>query len=297
MISIVGFLVYDVVMLKENFCVYVCPYSRIQSVLYDDDTVMAVYDEYRGGKIYSDDKEKQYTKQADLQAVEPNAECTACESCVTVCPTHIDIRQGLQLECINCLECVDACTTVMGKLGKESLVRWSSDREVVYRKGKTQYFRPKILGYIAVLVIVSIMLGVMGSKKEHMLLNVNKENRLYDLTRIDKDTVKVDNAYIFLLQNTLNEDHQYYFDVIPPKGMEGKIKIGKPTEPFKVRPGVKKKKIVILYTDEMLVDDATKDTVIPITIRAYALDDKENITVDRQSTFTFPRSDILKSAK
>jgi len=297
MLIIVGFLVYDVVMLKENFCVYVCPYSRIQSVLYDNDTVMAIYDEHRGGKIYSDDKAKMYTKQKDLQMVEPNAECTACESCVTVCPTHIDIRQGLQLECINCLECVDACTTVMGKLGKESLVRWSSDREVLYRDGKTRYFRPKILGYIAVLVIVSILLGVMGSKKEHMLLNVNKENRLYDLTRINTDTVKVDNAYIFLLQNTLNEDHTYYFDIIAPAGMEGKIKIAKPTEPFKARPGVKKKQIVLLYTNDVLVEDATKDTVIPITIRAYAVDDKENIVVERQSTFTFPRYDILQSVK
>ncbi|MDX1294674.1 MAG: cytochrome c oxidase accessory protein CcoG [Sulfurimonadaceae bacterium] len=293
----VAFLVYDVVMLKENFCVYVCPYSRIQSVLYDDDTVMAIYDEYRGGKIYGDNKEKMYTKQKDLQAVEPNAECTACESCVTVCPTHIDIRQGLQLECINCLECVDACTSVMGKLGKESLVRWSSDREVLYRNGKTQYFRPKILGYLAVLAIVAVLLGVMGSKKEHMLLNINKENRLYDMERVDADTIKVDNSYIFLLQNTLNEDHMYYFDVIPPKGMEGKIKIAKPSEPFKARPGVKKKKIVILYTDEVLVKDSTKDSIIPITIRAYALDDKENIVVERKSTFTFPRYDVLQAVK
>ena len=297
MLIIVGFLLYDVVMLKENFCVYVCPYSRIQSVLYDDDTVMAIYDEHRGGVIYNNDKEKMYTKQKDLQAVEPNAECTACESCVTVCPTHIDIRQGLQLECINCLECVDACTTVMGKLGKESLVRWSSEREVINREGKTRYFRPKILGYIAVIIIVSILLGVMGSKKEHMLLNINKENRLYDLTRMEDGNVKVDNAYIFLLQNTQNVDHKYYFDVIAPAGMEGKIKIAKPKEAFRASPGVKKKKIVILYTDEVLVKDATKDTVIPITIRAYAIDDKENIIVDRKSTFTFPRYDVYEAAK
>jgi cytochrome c oxidase accessory protein FixG len=297
MLIIVGFLLYDVVMLKENFCVYVCPYSRIQSVLYDDDTVMAIYDEHRGGVIYNNDKEKMYTKQKDLQAVEPNAECTACESCVTVCPTHIDIRQGLQLECINCLECVDACTTVMGKLGKESLVRWSSEREVINREGKTRYFRPKILGYIAVIIIVSILLGVMGSKKEHMLLNINKENRLYDLTRMEDGNVKVDNAYIFLLQNTQNVEHKYYFDIIAPAGMEGKIKIAKPKEAFRASPGVKKKKIVILYTDEVLVKDSTKDTVIPITIRAYAIDDKENIVVDRKSTFTFPRYDVYEAAK
>jgi cytochrome c oxidase accessory protein FixG len=291
------FLVADVVFIKETWCVYVCPYSRIQSVLYDDDTVIAIYDPHRGGVIYNEDKEKMYTKQKDLLAVEPQAECTTCESCVTVCPTHIDIRQGLQLECINCLECVDACTTVMGKLGKESLVRWSSEKEVLHQKGKTHYFRPKILGYIGVLAIITVVLAMMGSKKEHMLLNINKETRLYATERLADDKVRVENAYVFLLQNTLKEDHKYYFDVIAPKGMEGKIKIAKPSKPFTARPGVKKKKVVVLYTDDLLVEDPRKDTVIPITIRAYALDNKEEIVVDRASTFTFPRFDILQNAK
>jgi cytochrome c oxidase accessory protein FixG len=293
----VAFLVYDVVMLKEDFCIYVCPYSRVQSVLYDDDTVMAIYNPHRGGEIYNEEKEKLFTKQKDLQVVTPAAECTTCESCVTVCPTHIDIRKGLQLECINCLECVDACVTVMGKLGKESLVTWSSEKEILFQKGKTNYFRPKILGYIAILVIISVILGMMGSTKEYMLLNINKEEgRLYSTERIDANTVHVENAYVFLLQNTLNEPHNYYFDVIAPAGMEGKIKIKKPTEPFVANPDKKKKKVVILYTDEILVNDERQDTVIPITIRAYAIDDKEKVTVDRQSTFVFPRIDVVNKA-
>lgn len=292
-LGIVAFLVYDVIFLQENFCVYVCPYSRIQSVLYDDDTVMAIYNPNRGGEIYNDKKEKMFTKQKDLLSVNTNAECTTCESCVTVCPTHIDIRQGLQLECINCLECVDACTEVMGKLGKPSLVEWSSEKETLYMKGKTHYFRPKIIGYIAILVIVSIVLVMMGSKKEYMLLNVNKENRLYSIHK-EESSVRVDNAYTFLLQNTLNEDHEYYFEVIAPKGMEGKIKIGSPEKPFKVKPGIVKKKVVVLYTNDMLVNDDRKDTVIPITIKAYAMDDKEKVMVLRESTFTFPRADMLK---
>jgi cytochrome c oxidase accessory protein FixG len=291
---IVGFLVYDIIFLQENFCVYVCPYSRIQSVLYDDDTVMAVYNPNRGGEIYNDKKEKMFTKQKDLLAVNTNAECTTCESCVTVCPTHIDIRKGLQLECINCLECVDACTEVMGKLGKPSLVEWSSEKETLYMKGKTHYLRPKIIGYMAILVIVSIILVMMGSKKEYMLLNINKENRLYSIHKMDDGKVRVDNAYTFLLQNTLNENHDYYFDIVAPQGMEGKIKIGNPTEPFQVKPGVVKKKVVVLYTDENLVNDDRKDTVIPITIKAYATDAKDKVTVIRQSTFTFPRADMLK---
>ncbi|MFA6193014.1 MAG: cytochrome c oxidase accessory protein CcoG [Sulfurimonas sp.] len=291
------FLVYDIIFLQENYCVYVCPYSRVQSVLYDEHTVMALYNTHRGGNIYDEHKEKQFTKQKDLQAFEPNAECTACESCVTVCPTHIDIRKGLQLECINCLECVDACTTVMGKLGKESLVTWSSDYEIIDQKGKTNYFRPKVLAYIIILIGITIMMGVMGSEKEHMLLNINKENRLYSVEREANNTVRVDNAYEFLLQNTENEDLQYFFEVIPPKGMEGKIIITKPTETFTAVPGIKKKKIVVLSTNEMLVDDERQDTVIPITIRAYAIGHEEKIVVFRKSTFTFPRADIIKAAK
>ena len=293
---IVAFLVYDVVVLKENFCVYVCPYSRIQSVLYDDDTIMAVYDMHRGGDIYDEHKEKQFTKQKELQAFAPEAECTTCESCVTVCPTHIDIRKGLQLECINCLECVDACTQVMGNLGKPSLVQWSSDREIVNQEGKTRYFRPKVIGYAAVLIIISFILGMMGSTKEHMLLNINKENRNYSIHTVSADKVSVENAYTFLLQNTLNKDHTYYFELLVPKGMEGKIKILKPSKQFKVHPGVKKKKIVILETTDVLVKDSRHDTIIPITIKAYAVDDKEKIVVYRKSTFTYPRYDLVEKA-
>ncbi len=294
------FLVYDVIKLKEDWCVYVCPYSRIQSVLYDEHTVMAIYDPHRGGDIYDKSKEKLPSKtQKEIQERDPSAECTACESCVTVCPTHIDIRKGLQLECINCLECVDACTTVMGKLGKESLVKWSSDYEVIEQKGKTQLFRTKIIAYIVLLVGVMIALGIMSTTKEHMLLNVNKENRLYSIHKIDDGKFRVDNAYEFLLQNTQNEKMKFFFEIIPPKDMEGKIIIDKPSKPFIVVPGVKKKKIVVLRTTDKLVDNDRKDTVIPITIRAYALghdkvDSEPKIEVFRNSTFTYPRSDMLK---
>ncbi|MBU1994740.1 cytochrome c oxidase accessory protein CcoG, partial [bacterium] len=251
----------------------------------------------RGGGIYDEHHNKLFTKQKELQDFKPTAECTTCESCVTVCPTHIDIRKGLQLECINCLECVDACTTVMGKLGKPSLVTWSSDFEIIDQKGKTQYFRPKILAYIALLVGLMIILAMMGSTKEHMLLNINKENRLYSVNRMPDSSIVVENAYEFLLQNTENQKLKYFFDVIPPKGMEGKIIITKPSEPFTAVPGIKKKKIVVLSTTEMLVNDRRQDTVIPITIRAYALGHEDRIVVFRESTFTFPRADIIETTK
>ncbi|RUM63970.1 MAG: cytochrome c oxidase accessory protein CcoG [Sulfurimonas sp.] len=300
-VGVALFLLYDIIILKEDFCVYICPYSRIQSILYDEHTVMALYNPHRGGDIYNEHKDKVFTKQKDLLALDPTAECTTCQSCVTVCPTHIDIRKGLQLECINCLECVDACTTVMGKLGKESLVVWSSDYEIIDQKGKTQYFRPKVIGYIVLLIGISVILGMMGSKKEHMLLNINKENRLYSTKVMPSGKVKVNNSYVFLLQNTELETMKFYFDILPPKGMEGKITIARPTKAFTAQPGVIRKKIVTLSTTEVLVNNSIKDTVIPITIHAYALDKNgkksEKVSVFRKSSFMYPKESVLEHAK
>jgi cytochrome c oxidase accessory protein FixG len=284
-----AFIIVDVVFIKEDFCIYICPYSRVQSVLYDDDTIMAIYDPHRGGDIYEGqgyEREKKFSKTKDLVAADPTAECTTCESCVTVCPTHIDIRKGLQLECINCLECVDACTTVMGALGKPSLVRWSSENEVIYQKGKTNYFRPKVIAYFTVLVLVLIALFSMGSTKENMLLNVNKTTRLYKVL----DHGVVENDYLFLFANTDSKKHTYYFEIVN----NDKIEIIRPKESFSIAPGKKRKKVVVLRTKEKLADDARKDVPIPVTIRAFATDDKEKIMVERHTVFVYPRSDLLK---
>ncbi len=284
-----AFIVIDIIFIKEDFCIYICPYSRVQSVLYDDDTVMAIYDPIRGGDIYQGhgyDREKVFTKTKDLLAADPTAECTTCESCVSVCPTNIDIRKGMQLECINCLECVDACTNVMGALGKPSLVRWSSEKEALRHEGKTNFLRGKVLAYGAVLVIVLIALFVMGSKKEHMLLNVNKTTRLYKI--LDQGVVQ--NSYLFLFTNTDSKAHTYFFEIVG----NDRIKIVRPKDAFKIGAGKKKKKVVIFETNAQLADDARKDVPIPVTIKAYAIDDKEKIVVDRKTVFVYPRSDLVK---
>jgi len=285
------FVIADIVFIKEKFCVYICPYSRVQSVLYDDDTIMAVYDPIRGGEIYEgerNDRRKKYSRRKELVADNPQAECMVCESCVKICPTHIDIRKGLQLECINCLECVDACTEVQAAFNRPSLIQWSSERETLRHEGKTRYFRPKIIAYFAILFIVLIMLFVMGSEKEHMLLNVNKTTRLY---KIHKDGT-VENDYIFLFQNTDTKAHKYIFEVDNKK-----IRIVRPTEAFHLGAGKKKKKVVVLTTKDVLAENARKDTPLPITIHAYAVDDPKKISVIRKTVFVYPRIDLVKKAK
>ncbi len=288
LIGVALFLIADIVFIKENFCIYICPYSRVQSVLYDDDTIMAVYNPNRGGEIYQgegNDRHKVYEKKKDLLADNPAAECVACESCVTVCPTHIDIRKGLQLECINCLECVDACTVVMGSQGKPSLIEWNSEHEVIHG-GHTSLKRPKVIAYLSVITVIIVGLFIAGSTKENMLLNINKDTRLYKPLAGGK----VENDYTFLFQNTDNKKHQYYFEV---QGLDG-ITIVKPSKPFSISAGFKKKKIVILETDKVLIKSNKQDTPLPITIKAYAVDDPKNIVVFRKSVFVYPRIDKLK---
>jgi cytochrome c oxidase accessory protein FixG len=291
-LGLAAFLIYDVIRLKEDFCIYVCPYARVQSVMYDEDTIQTIYNTHRGGEIYALDEktgqpigEMLYKKQKELQAVVPNAECTTCESCVTICPTHIDIRKGTQLECLNCLECADACTKVMGALGKPSLITWTS-LGATKEERKVKFFRFRTVAYAIALAAAFVALMVMSTTKEFMLLNINRTTQLYKV----QDDGRVDNLYTFLFQNTDSKDHTYFFEVTGADGIE----IRRPKEPFKLIAGKKVKKIVTLSTNQILVKDATKDTPIPIIIKAYAVDNKEKIVVFRESTFVYPRLDQLK---
>ena len=281
-LAIAAFLVYDVIFLKEDFCIYICPYSRVQSVLYDNDTFQAIYSTNRGGEIYNDNKEKIIFKAKDLP-LDTN-ECTTCEACVTVCPTHIDIRKGLQLECINCLECVDACTTVMGKLGKPSLVQWSSTN-AIKNDIPTKMLRKSTIMYSVALLLVVALLFVMGGEKEYMLLNINKTTQLY---KVKEDNV-VANNYVLLFQNTESKPLTYNLELTDNPD----IKITR-FEPFTLSPGKLAKKVVILETDKVLVNDKSKDTPITVTLKAYAQEDPEKVVVFRKAVFIYPRADKLK---
>ena len=286
-LTLAGFLIYDIIFMKEDFCIYVCPYSRVQSVLYDDDTYQAVYSEKRGGQIYNENHEQLVFKKSD---VPEGFDCTACKSCVTVCPTHIDIRKGMQLECINCLECVDACTVVMGKLDKKSLVQWSNTNEMEQDK-KTPFFRKKTIMYLVAMFGIIAMLFIMGGKKEYMLLNVNKTTKLY---AIKDDGKRVVNNFLLLFQNTQKESYTYNIEIVGEYADKIEIKRFKP---FKLSRGKLAKKVIQLSTTQPLVDDVTKDTPITVTLKAYAKEDPEKISVIRKAVFIYPRADKLKITK
>ena len=122
---------------REQFCVILCPYGRMQSALSDEHTVIIGYDKKRG--------------EPRGRATDPNAgDCIDCKRCVQVCPTGIDIRNGLQLECIGCAACVDACNDIMTKLKRPAgLVRY--DSHVALNGGRTRFIRPRTIFYACLL--------------------------------------------------------------------------------------------------------------------------------------------------
>lgn len=268
-LSIAAWLVYDVVILKENFCVYVCPYARVQSVMFDSDTIQVIYNQKRGGVIY-DGKEK------FKKPKEEGALCTGCEACVRICPTHIDIRKGMQLECINCLECSDACAKVMGHFNESSLIEWRSINSQNENK-KVKIFRFRTVAYLVILCVVLVAAALMSGKKESMLLNINRTSELYKVL----DQGEVENSYVFLVQNTQSKDHKFYFEID-----DKSIEISRPNKPFMLKAGAKQKVIVTLKSKNE--NTGEKDLLKHINIRAYATDEP-TISVQRASTFIYPK--------
>lgn len=276
------FLVFDVTVLAENFCVYVCPYARIQSVMFDHDTIQVIYDEDRGGMVYNQKHEK-------LGKKPQSGECIGCEACVAICPSHIDIRRGMQLECINCLECADACADVMRRKNQPSLISWTSAHSL-QTKHPVQYFRFRTIAYIVFISCFGVALGFMSTKKEHMLLNINNTTELYKI-KVSDGNFSVQNTYTFLLQNTDTLVHDYYFDI-----NDTRIDIVRPKNPIKLKAGTKQKIVVVLSTNQYLVRDTKRDTPLDIKVHAYAQDEPERISIMRNARFMFPKTTQIDEA-
>ena len=268
-LGIAAWLVYDVVILKENFCVYVCPYARVQSVMFDSDTIQVIYNQKRGGVIYEGREKFKKPK-------EEGALCTGCEACVRICPTHIDIRKGMQLECINCLECHDACSKVMGHFNEGSLIEWRSINSIKEQK-KVKILRFRTVAYLVILSCVLAAGFFMSGKKENMLLNINRTSELYKVLEQNE----VENSYVFLVQNTQNKEHTFFFEID-----DKNIEISRPSKPITLRAGAKQKVIVTLRSKNE--NTSEKYLLKHINIRAFATDEP-TISVQRQSTFIYPK--------
>ncbi len=264
-LSITTFLIYDIVFMKEHFCTYVCPYSRIQSALYDDDTKQVIYNTNRGGDIYQNGQKSIF----DIKQFVANEECTTCEACVKVCPTNIDIRKGLQVECINCLECSDACSTVMGKLGKKSLIYWGSTN-IVLKDKISKIFSKRNMAYIFALVVCVFFTAFYMSEKELFLVNINRTTGLY---KVDNNG-NISNNYVLTIQNRMDKSYTFELNVLDNDFYVKRY------SPLKLDAQKRAKTVLVIGTKQ--INPTSK-----VQITLHAKEDK-NIKVVKELVFVYP---------
>jgi len=158
--------------LREQVCIYMCPYARFQSAMLDKDTLVVTYDASRGEPRGS----RKRGADSDL------GDCIDCQLCVQVCPTGIDIRNGLQYECIGCAHCIDACNQVMDKMGyARGLVRYGTERELA--GGRTHWLRPRTIGYgLALTVMISAFVTAVITRTPFSLDVLRERGSLYRVT-------------------------------------------------------------------------------------------------------------------
>jgi cytochrome c oxidase accessory protein FixG len=198
--------------MREQVCMYMCPYARFQSVMFDQDTLIVSYDQRRGEPRGS---RKRSAKLEELNL----GECIDCELCSQVCPTGIDIRNGLQYECIGCALCIDACNSVMDKMQyPRGLIRYTSEHEL--QGGTTHWLRPRIVGYV---VVLCLMVGVFWynilTRVPLELTAIRDRNQLYTTT----DSGAIDNIYTLQLVNMHPDSHEFEISI---SGIDGASIIG-----------------------------------------------------------------------
>ena len=180
---------------REQVCIYMCPYSRFQSVMFDKNTLIPTYDYNRGEGRSKPFKGLKTREEREEQGV---GDCIDCGYCVQVCPTGIDIRDGLQIACINCGLCVDACDTIMDKQGwPRGLIRYASEKEIETGE-KSKILRPKTIGYgFAISVVTALLIWGIASQSP-MDFAVNQVRQPLYVTLSDG---RIQNSYELKVNN------------------------------------------------------------------------------------------------
>ncbi|HPQ07980.1 MAG TPA: cytochrome c oxidase accessory protein CcoG [Bacteroidia bacterium] len=192
--------------LREQVCTNICPYGRMQGVLLGKDTLVIAYDYVRG------EPRGKFKKNEDRKAV-GKGDCIDCKQCVYVCPTGIDIRNGTQLECVNCALCIDACNFMMESVGLEKgLIRYATEYQI---KEKLPYhLTTRAKAYIGVLIVLLGIIGLLMMKRPPVDGTIL---RSYGYLQEKTADGKIKNMYTYKLLNKSNHPQKVYIEMIEPK--------------------------------------------------------------------------------
>lgn len=255
---------------REQVCVIACPYGRLQSVLLDDKSVVVAYDHVRGE---GENGRAKFKKNQDRGA-QGFGDCIDCKQCVNVCPTGIDIRNGTQLECVNCTACIDECDHMMRSVNlPEGLIRYASESEI--SENKKFRFTPRMKGYTAVLgVLIAILVGMLFLRSDVEAKILRVPGQLFE-----HKGENISNVYTFKIVNkTIKDFDDVQFKLIKP---DGEIKVVGNNNITVPKEGMAQGTLFIEINQYLLDKDKTK-----VEIEIYS----DGKLVDKTSTnFLGPR--------
>jgi len=188
--------------LREQVCIYMCPYARFQSAMLDKNTLIISYDQKRGEPRGS-------RRKSDDPGSLGLGDCIDCTICVQACPTGIDIRKGLQYECIGCAACIDACDSVMDKVGyPRGLIRYTTENAL--ESGTTKILRPRIVIYAVILLaLFSSVIVALATRTPLDIDVIRDRNALYRET----DEGLIENVYSLKVLNKDNQPQRYQLSI------------------------------------------------------------------------------------
>ena len=214
MAGVTAAMFFDFSWFREQTCLVVCPYGRFQSALLDRNSLIVGYDAKRGeprGKLKKQGKALPVAARAE----ESPGDCIDCKACVITCPTGIDIRKGLQMECINCTQCIDACDAIMTRIGRPTgLIRYSSQNELEGQS--TRILRPRVAIYSTLVLVLFTALGVLLSTRVPVRVTVLRGRTPFAVLADDR----VQNMLQLKIDNYEPEAHDYALEVLEPAGAE-----------------------------------------------------------------------------
>ncbi len=193
--------------LREQVCTSICPYGRLQGVLLDRKSVVVAYDYQRG------EPRGKFRKNEDRDEV-GKGDCIECQQCVHVCPTGIDIRNGTQLECVNCTACIDACDAIMEKVDlPKGLIRYASEEGIV--EGKKLHWDTRSIAYTVVLLLLTVAMTSL------LLLRTDVETsilRTPGMMYQEQDDGRISNLYNVKIINKTNNDLSVHLRLMDEQG-------------------------------------------------------------------------------